>query len=482
MSRPFDEAKYKALLEGLEISEIPFGFLNAELRFDAEYYKKAYLSLNDRVSKFGFQTVGSLATVTDGIHASIDFSESSKINLVSAMSPKENSFDLSRGGYISEKQHAENPRTALRKGDVVISTVGTIGNCAVVDDEILPANSDRHVGIVRILKDYSPYVLSTFILSKYGRFQTLMESTGNVQLSLFLYKIRDLKIPVFKQGFQLAIENCVRRALCISRQEKSFTAEAEAFLLSKLGLKDWKPSKKAFAQKTFADFKERGRLDAEYYQPKYDELKSIVEKHAKDIRTVSEIQAFNARGLQPDYDPEGTLNVINSKHILENGLDYGNFEKAIASDWAARPRAQVFRDDILIYTTGANIGRTAIYLNDEQALASNHVNILRVNVRNKIYVALVLNSIIGRLQTEQISTGSAQQELYPKDIEQFYIPFISDVGQDTISEKVLACFALRAESKRLLDLAKTAVETAIEQGEAAAMVLLAKDAALSSAE
>ena len=76
-----------------------------------------------------------------------------------------------------------NPRTALRKNDVIISTVGTIGNCAVVDESILPANSDRHVGIIRIKNEYSSYVLSTFFLSKFGRIQTMREATGNVKLN-----------------------------------------------------------------------------------------------------------------------------------------------------------------------------------------------------------------------------------------------------------------------------------------------------------
>ena len=44
--------------------------------------------------------------------------------------------------------------------------------------------------------------------------------------------------------------------------------------------------------------------------------------------------------------------------------------------------------------------------------------------------------------------------------------------QDQIAEKVQESFALRKESKRLLDLAKHAVEVAIEQGEDAAMKLL----------
>ena len=52
------------------------------------------------------------------------------------------------------------------------------------------------------------------------------------------------------------------------------------------------------------------------------------------------------------------------------------------------------------------------------------------------------------------------------------IPVIKQEIQDQIAEKVQESFALRKESKRLLDLAKYAVEVAIEQGEDAAMKLL----------
>lgn len=133
--------------------------------------------------------IGDFCDVTDGIHTSIDYDEESCVNLISATSPRENYFDLSRNAKISEKAHKDNPRTALRLHDVVLSTVGTIGNCAVVDQSVLPANSDRHVGIIRVKKEYSPYVVSAYLLSKYGRMQTFRETTGNVQPNLFLYNL-----------------------------------------------------------------------------------------------------------------------------------------------------------------------------------------------------------------------------------------------------------------------------------------------------
>ncbi|WP_308511155.1 restriction endonuclease subunit S [uncultured Treponema sp.] len=188
------------------MSEIKYSMLNDDHRIDAEYFGKNILDTLEKLSDFGTLKIGDIANVTDGIHDSIDYDENSPINLISATSPKENVFDLSRGAFISEKAHKQNPRTALRKNDVIISTVGTIGNCAVVDDSILPANSDRHVGIIRIKNDYSPYVLSTFLLSKYGKIQTSREATGNVQLNLFIYKLKELEIPQFFPDFQSKIE------------------------------------------------------------------------------------------------------------------------------------------------------------------------------------------------------------------------------------------------------------------------------------
>lgn len=201
-------------------------------------------------------------------------------------------------------------------------------------------------------------------------------------------------------------------------------------------------------------------MDAEYYQSKYDEIESKIK--SVTYKTISELQTFNARGVQPDYISNGTVSVVNSKHILENGLDYENFEKTTTDFLKDNEKAAIKQYDILIYTTGANIGRTQPYLLSEPALASNHVNILRLNDINPLYAALVLNSKIGRLQTEKLCTGSAQAELYPSDIERFLLPILPKETQEQIADCIQRSFALRAESKRLLEQAKTSVEREIE--------------------
>ena len=76
------------------------------------------------------------------------------------------------------------------------------------------------------------------------------------------------------------------------------------------------------------------------------------------------------------------------------------------------------------------------------------------------------------MQTEKFSAGSAQAELYPKDIDKFIIPFCSNEKQLEIINMVEESFKLKKQSERLLEVAKTAVEMAIEQNEAAAMAYI----------
>jgi hypothetical protein len=269
----------------------------------------------------------------------------------------------------------------------------------------------------------------------------------------------------------LVIENIFKELSTFRNLSNEIYQQSEDLLLSELNLKDWQPTEETIAVKSFKEsFLSCDRLDAEYYQPKYDELIQIIHSYSTYTKTIKEIQIFNTRGLQPIYSQNGTLNVINSRHILEQHLDYDNFEKTNVENWNTQEKARVYKNDILIYTTGANIGRTNVYLSDEQAIASNHVNILRLKKENQIYVGFVINSIIGRLQTEKLSAGSAQAELYPKDIDNFVIPFISGDKQQQIIDKYVMSLEQKQKSKQLLEIAKIGVERAIETDEETATI------------
>ncbi|GAB4386845.1 MAG: hypothetical protein Kow00121_54330 [Elainellaceae cyanobacterium] len=82
---------------------------------------------------------------------------------------------------------------------------------------------------------------------------------------------------------------------------------------------------------------------------------------------------------------------------------------------------------------------TAVVRVRESSLHSATPVFLRLKQENQIYVGFVLNSLIGRLQTEKLSAGSAQAELYSKGIGNFLVPFISKEKQEqVVSQYVLS--------------------------------------------
>jgi type I restriction enzyme M protein len=470
----FDAVKYQQLMDRLEAVELSLSEVledNDKIRIDSEYFKLEYLSKLRHIKELTYRKIEEFAYVTDGIHESIQFDENSSINLISAKSPKDNIFDLSGNEYISQTQHIKNPRTALQKDDVIISTVGTIGNCAVVDETILPANSDRHVGIVRIEKDFKPYFLSTFILSKYGRFQTLRESTGNVQLNLFIYKIKTLKIPFLSNYFQLIIQNIVKFAHELLIESQAIYQQAEDLLLKELGLKDWQPTEESIAVKSFSEsFLSSGRLDAEYYQPKYDQVEEAIQScsfHCQRLGTLIEpiLNGFDYR----DYTEEGTPYIrvgdikngqINIESTVKIPITISDVDKSVG--------LQV--GDIL-FTRKGSFGNSAIVTELEiDSIISSEIMLLRLTLifKQEIlpeYVSLFLNSKFGYLQVERRVHGVAYYSISQPDLANVLIPILPKSQQQKIVDKIKSSFLLKQKSKQLLEIAKIGVEKAIETDE-----------------
>ncbi len=454
------------MLEGLEVSEIMLSMLNEELRIDAEYFSKQNISGIKRLSDFGTIKISDIAEVTDGIHTSIDYDENSCINLISAGSPKENVFDLSRNVFISEKAHKANPRTALRKNDVIISTVGTIGNCAVVDESILPANCDRHVGIIRIKKDYSPYVLSTFLLSKYGRLQTMRESTGNVQLNLFIYKLKELLIPAFSKDFQSKIETLVKSAHAKLEKSKSLYAQAENLLLCELGMSGEnlsefsKPCGGANVSiKRFSDVFQSGRLDSEYYQKKYDLIEEKI-SHLETLK-ISEIGKLNDKNFSPEENAE--YKYIELADIGTQG-EISSCTLAKGSELPTRARRIVHKGDVLVSSIEGSLQSCAIVPSEfDGALCSTGFYVIEPKTMNAETLLILLKSENIQLLLKKGCSGTILTNISKEEFLKIRIPVLPPEIQSKIASLVQSSFVCRTESRQLLQNAKTLVEQEIEK-------------------
>ncbi len=312
--------------------------------------------------------------------------------------------------------------------------------------------------------------------SSAGRHQIERHSIRSNQVNFSPDKLLQISIPVFSSVFQLEIERLVTAAFIQNNLGKSAREQAEQTLLRALGLENWQPPEPLTYTRPSRDAFAAGRLDPEHFKPKYAGLEAHI-RATGSFTKLEDLLAINERGTQPDYAESG-LAVINSKHVA-NGEVRLNDDNRMAV--AGSSALKIKQGDVLMNGTGVGtIGRVAPFLHDAKALPDNHVTVLRpkAGLIDPVYLSVYLNSLAGQYQVNKWLRGSSGQiELYPNDIAQFLVWIAPTEVQQAIRKAVDDAYAAKRNATKLLDAARRAVETAIEQSEAAALAWLDKTVA-----
>ena len=218
--------------------------------------------------------------------------------------------------------------------------------------------------------------------------------------------------------------------------------------------------------KSFSEsFENTGRLDAEYYQPKYDKLiNAIMSSRHKKLKEIVSIYKSIEPGSDA-YQEEG-IPFIRISDISQYGISKTDkyLERRGKYDL---PEYYLKKNEILFSKDGS-VGIAYKVENDTQAITSSALLHLSVNESEEIlpdYLTAVLNSKIVQLQAERDAGGSIIKHWKPSEIEEVLIPILDIEIQKNISQKVIESFELQNCAKLLLEVAKQAVEIAIEQNE-----------------
>jgi type I restriction enzyme M protein len=466
-------------LDGLEAVEMKFSQVvekNETFRFDSEYFRKDFLKKISLLKRLSPDILENLSDVKGGKRLPLGESFiADGIPYIRAEDVKNTFIKYENSPCISENTYSQIKSYSVNKNDVLLTIVGnSIGDIGVVKFELEKCNLTENC--VKIISkninypDFNDY-LFLFLMSHYGQIQIEREKVGTAQPKLAIERIRRFLVPVLSNDFQKKLAEIIATANNLIKETDKKYFEAETLLLKTLGLDNFTPSTQSVNIKSFKDsFVATGRLDAEYYQPKYEQLEKIIaQNHVLD--SLGNLLTLNRRGSQPNYAEQG-LPVINSKHVREGEVVLSDNRYAVLAE--KENTLIIQKNDVLVNGTGVGtIGRAAPYLHDEPALPDNHVTILRTDKINPIFLSVYLNSIAGKYQVDKYFKGSSGQiELYPDDINCFYVPLVDDAIQTQIADLVQQSFALKKESEQLLEKAKQAVELAIEQGEEVAMAYL----------
>ena len=456
-------------MDGLECSEINRSELERTLRIDSEFYSKSAIKVSDMLQSRSHDLLTTFVNVSDGNHMGIsDYFIDEGVPYYRGQDAGAFFIENSNPICIDEKTF-ELPvmkRSHLKKGDVILSIVGTIGSLSLVYSD-KSATCSCKLAILRPKEGKNAELLATFLRGKYGQAQITRFTRGAVQKGLILEDMDQLVVPVFGDGIVEAIRNAIQSAYQIQEKANNCYREAQRTLVNSVGSISV-PAESVSVRNISTSFYTTGRLDAEYYQPKYDALFTAL----STIKTKKLGGAHGIVNIEKSIEP-------GSEVYVEDGIpfvrvsDVSKFEISepevkLRNDILPNPEVLFPQKDTILLSKDGSVG--IAYKTESTMPVITSGALLHLTVRNKAevlpdYLTLVLNSPIVQLQAERDSNGAIIQHWKPSEIENVIIPVLDMDIQKEIATKVQESFALRKQSKQLLEYAKQAVEMAIEQGE-----------------
>ncbi|GAA4815559.1 type I restriction endonuclease EcoKI subunit S [Marinicella pacifica] len=121
------------------------------------------------------------------------------VNFVKIESISENGkFIKEKFAYISTEAHKALKRSKLKEGDILFSIAGALGRTAIVTNDILPANTNQALSIIRLKEN--PELLTNYVFSAltsgYALEQINNLKGGVAQQNLSLGQMKSFQIPI----------------------------------------------------------------------------------------------------------------------------------------------------------------------------------------------------------------------------------------------------------------------------------------------
>ena len=224
--------------------------------------------------------------------------EDSGINFVKIESISEDgTFLKEKFSHISDECNVQMRRSQLQENDILFSIAGAIGRSAIVTKEILPANTNQALAIIRVPEgkvdyNYLLYALSSSTINQ----QATRHQQGVAQLNISLKNVSDFLLPIYTEAMQKRIVHNLKKIdklIFLRKQQLAKLDElAKARFVEMFG--DFKSNSKGWSIVKFDDFAQiDGNMTTDY--KKYADYPHIgidsIEKGTgalKGYRTVKE--------------------------------------------------------------------------------------------------------------------------------------------------------------------------------------------------
>lgn len=330
----------------------------------------------------------------------------------------------------------------LKKGDIAITIVGTIGKVGILDKEIRPCNFNENIAKIRIKNDkvVNRYVLY-FLDSKLGKMQTNRFSAGSLQEKLSLESCRNIKIILPEKNGEIDVDlqkEIVNKAQFFLKKARGKQNEYNKVLSaidSKIEQFIQAPSLKSKSEKqSFVKKlpKEKvNRIDVLFNHPYRDYLLNFLKKfpHEK-LGNLTEIKT------KRDIPVKDFHKVVDLKNIDEKT---GKIKSYVEKSTKGSSKYLFETNDLLVSRLQPDKGKIAI-VNDKYGGCIGSTELLPLVLKSdKVtldYLWVILRSKYVLDQWKYELTGSSRMRLSRKELRETIVPIIEKKEQMKMVTKI----------------------------------------------
>ncbi|MDA0245346.1 MAG: restriction endonuclease subunit S [Chloroflexi bacterium] len=449
-----------------QVSSVLSSQLSDDFRWDSEHYKPEYLKLDELLKHLNAQLweelEGDFIIGPFGSAFTVDkYVERSPYRYIRGKDVKPFFLKDNDNAYMPEEDYKRLKKYAIQEDDLLVSVVGTLGNVALVNDQVGQAIFSCKSTIYRS-KLIDPYYLTAYLNSSIGQAYLQRKARGAVQLGLNLPDLKSIPIYLPLEGEQNAIGHLVRESWQKMMESKTLYEDAEKLLLEALGLDKLDLSPQLSYTAMLDEVIAAESFSPGYFHPeKQMILQSLEEMDGEPVSFHFE-SIYDLINPQQAVTPEPVYN-----YDLTDALRYfldDDGEMTFTTDLGSTKKR--FRtQDIVVSRLRSYLKEIAIIATPPQfaCVGSSEFFVFR-SKSNQVTPELLLVY----LRSEPVQkilkwcqTGTNHPRFEEKEISNLKIPKQIIAVQEEITQLILRGIQAHREAKQLLETAKQRVEQMI---------------------
>lgn len=370
-------------------------------------------------------------SVRDGTHAPPPRTIEG-IPLLSARNIKDGYIDWDEDyTYISEQDYINiNQTNSIKKDDILLTTVGTLGRACVLKEEI-PFTVQRSVAILRVKKNIIyPSYMKYYFNSSFFKKILIRYSNTTAQSGIYLGMLKKFKIP-----------------LAPLNEQKQITKKLSNFdsmiYKTKIIIQNLQILKKGLMQRLFTEgighteFKETrlGKIPKEWEVVRISDIGNVIGGGTPDTKN-------------DDYW-NGDILWATPTDITKYNIKYiSNTDRKITREGLNSSSAKILPPYSLLLTSRATIGYCVIN-KDEICTNQGFQNIIPNEKINVEFLYYMIQSEKIQNQLIRSAYGSTFLEIPNKDVKKIKIPVPNLAEQESIA-KILSDLDNKTENEKIL--------------------------------